>query len=84
MKHAFGLPWLRMQALKEHGRRFKAGESVEAQNENLEWRAASIERFEPYRGREGYYILWALPADAPSWVSRGGWKPGYAVREVQR
>lgn len=66
--------------------RFKAGDIVQVQEGGRfgEWREARIERPAPYRGREGYYVLWTLPADAPSWVSRGGWKMGRCVREAVR
>lgn len=62
--------------------RFNAGDAVEVQSDGRmgPWRSARIERPAPYRGREGYYILWNLPADTPMWVSRGGWAQGACVR----
>lgn len=62
--------------------RFKAGDAVEVQVGGRlgAWREARIERPAPYRGREGYYILWNLPVDAPMWESRGGWQQGAFVR----
>lgn len=62
--------------------RFKAGDAVQVQQGGRlgDWRDALIERPAPYRGREGYYILWPLPADAPMWESRGGWMQGINVR----
>ena len=64
--------------------RFKAGDAVQVQEGGRfgAWREARVERPAPYRGREGYYIFWNLPSDAPSWVSRGGWKMGVCVRAV--
>lgn len=62
--------------------RFKAGDVVEAHDRNNTglWRVARIEREAPYRGREGYYVLWVMPLGAPSWESRGGWMQGSSVR----
>ncbi len=65
--------------------RFKAGDAVEVQVGGRlgKWCAARIERPAPYRGREGYYIFWNLPHDAPSWESRGGWVQGVNVRAAE-
>lgn len=59
--------------------RFKVGDKVEALDRGR-WRDATVSRLEAYRGREGYYLLWALPAGAESWISRGGWHQGCTVR----
>lgn len=64
--------------------RFAVGDAVEALNLQRGWQLGCIAQIANYRGREGYYVLWTLPADAPSWVSRGGWLHGAGVRAVRR
>lgn len=67
---------------------FTASQHVEVfdRNGSRAWREARIERHAPYRHRQsvsdGYYILWTLPADAPSWISRGGWVQAADIRAV--
>lgn len=65
---------------------FTEGQAVEVfdRTASRTWRAATIERVEPYRGRPGYYIGWKAPVaggEWQSWDSRGGWVPGQDVRE---
>lgn len=51
---------------------FGDGEIVEAQDAvTLLWRPAMIERYAPYRGRDGWYIRWH--DNPPSTESQGGW-----------
>lgn len=63
--------------------RFKVGDPVEAKYPGTDtWKLGYVHQLASYRGREGYYVNWVLPLDAPSWVSRGGWQPGNCVRDA--
>lgn len=56
--------------------RFSAGDRVGVRLPNGSFRLATVIARAACGGIEGYYLEWELPADAPHWVERGGWKAG--------
>lgn len=65
----FALTMKNAQTIKAQ---FYPGDIVQAQDpHSLLWRRAQVDRFVPYKGKEGYYILWR--DNPPPYESQGGW-----------
>lgn len=62
--------------------RFDEGDRVAVRQQNGTYRMATVLSRAGYLSAEGYYVAWELPADAPPWVERGGWKPGTSIIAV--
>lgn len=64
---------------------FRRGEHVEALCPvTRRWRPGYCAAYRPYRGQEGWDVVWTdLAPDAPYWESRGGWQYMATIRKAE-